>query len=47
MLDETELFLNLKINHILTETDKNKIYVRSQLEHQIQIQETKKIRLEV
>ena len=39
--DEIELFFNLKINHNLTESDIDNIDVRSQLEHQIQIQETK------
>ena len=39
--NETELYMNLKINHNLTESDINNIDVRSQLEHQIQIQETK------
>ena len=32
---------NWKINHFLTETDIDNIEVESQLEHQIQIQETK------
>ena len=40
--NETELFINLKNNHILTESDIDNIDVRSQLEHQIQIQEIKK-----
>ena len=39
--DEIELFINLKINNNLTETDVNNIDVKSQLEHQIQTQETK------
>ena len=39
--DETELFINLNINHNLTETDIKNIDVKCQLEHQIQIQETK------
>ena len=39
--DEIELFINLNINNSLTETDFNNIDVKSQLEHQIQIQETK------
>ena len=39
--DEAELFNNLNINHNLTETDINNIDVKSQLEHQIQIQKTK------
>ena len=42
VLDETVLFINLNINHNTTETDIGKIDIRSQLEHQIQIQETKK-----
>ena len=36
--DETELFINLNINHNLTETDVNNIDIKSQLEDQIQIQ---------
>ena len=36
-----ELCINLKINHNLTESDIDYIDVRSQLEHQIEIQETK------
>ena len=40
--DEIELFINLKINNILTQTDINNIDVKSQLEQQIQVQETKK-----
>ena len=39
--DEIELFINLNNNNNLIETDVNKIDVKSQLEHQIQIQETK------
>ena len=39
--NEIELYINLSINHNLTESDINNIDVRSQLEHQIQIQETK------
>ena len=39
--DKIELFNNLKINNKLTETDINNIDVKSQLEHQIQFQETK------
>ena len=39
--DEIQLFINLNINNNLTETDINKIDVKSQLEHQIQIRETK------
>ena len=40
--NEIELYINLKINHNLTESDIDNIDVRSQLEHQIQVQETKK-----
>ena len=39
--NEIELYMNLKINHNLSESDIDNIDVRSQLEHQIQIQETK------
>ena len=39
--DEIELFINLNININLTETDINNNDVKSQLEHQIQVQETK------
>ena len=39
--DEIELFINLNIKNNLRETDNNNIDVRSELEHQIQIQETK------
>ena len=39
--DEIEVFFNLNINNNLTETDNNNIDVNSQLEHQIQVQETK------
>ena len=38
---ETEIFFNLNFNNSLTENDINDIDVKSQLEHQIQIQETK------
>ena len=41
VLDESELFINLNINHNLTENDLDKIDVRSPLEHQIQLQEMK------
>ena len=41
VLDETELFINLNINHNLTQTDINNIDVVSPLEHQIQQQEMK------
>ena len=34
--DEIELFINLNINHNLTETDIDNIDVKSQIEHQIQ-----------
>ena len=40
-LDEIELFINLKINHNLTETDLKKINIRWDLERQIQQQEMK------
>ena len=39
--DEIELFSNLNINNNLTESDINNIDIKSQLEHQIQSQETK------
>ena len=38
--DEIELFNNLNFNNNLTETYVDNIDVKSQLEHQIQIQET-------
>ena len=41
MLDETELFNNVKISDNLTQTDFDKIDVKSPLEHQIQQQEMK------
>ena len=41
VLDETELFINLNINHNLTQTDINNIDVKCPLEHQIQQQEMK------
>ena len=41
LLDETELFIILNINHNLTQSDLNKIDIRSPLEHQIQQQEMK------
>ena len=41
ILDETELFINLNINHNLTESDINKINIRWDLERQIQKQEMK------
>ena len=39
--NEIELYIKLNIYHVLTESDINIINLRSQLEHQIQIQETK------
>ena len=39
--NEIELYMKLKINNNLTKSDIDNIDVRSQLEHQIQIQETK------
>ena len=39
--DEIELFISLNIRNNLTENDFDKIDIKSQLEHQIQIQETK------
>ena len=39
VLNETELLINLKINHNLKETDIHIIDIKSPLEHQIQIQE--------
>ena len=36
VLDETELFINLNINHNLTVSDINKINVKSPIEHQKQ-----------
>ena len=41
VLDEIELFVNFNNNHNLTETDINKIDVKSPLEYQIQQQEMK------
>ena len=41
VLDETELFINLNINHNLTQTHIDNIDVKSPLEHQIQQQELK------
>ena len=40
---EIEIYTNLNINHNLTQSDTDNIDVRSQLEHQIQIQETKNL----
>ena len=39
--NEIELYINLKINHNLTESDIDNIDVRSHLDHQILVQETK------
>ena len=39
--NEIELFINLNINNNLTQSDIDNIDIKSQLEHQIQIQETK------
>ena len=39
VLDETELFFNLNINHDLTESDLDKIDIKSPLEHHTQQQE--------
>ena len=39
--NEIELYINLKNNNNLTESDIDNIDIRSQIEHQIQIQETK------
>ena len=41
ILAETELFINLNLNHNLTESDLDNIDVRSPLDHQIQQQEMK------
>ena len=41
LLDEIELFINLKMNYILTENDLKKINVKFDLENQIQQQELK------
>ena len=41
LLDKTELFINLIINHNSTETDLDSIYIKSPLEHQIQREKTK------
>ena len=41
LLDETELFINLNINHNLTQSDLDNINVVSSLEHHIQQQEMK------
>ena len=39
--DDTDSFINLNKNHNLTESDIKNVDVKSQLEHQVQIQETK------
>ena len=39
--NEIELYMNLKINHILIESDIDNIDVRSQLDHQILVQENR------
>ena len=41
VLDETELFISLNINHNLTQTDIDNIDIQSPVEHQIQQQEMK------
>ena len=41
VIDETELLINININHNLTQTDIDKIDVKSPFEHQIQQQEMK------
>ena len=41
LLDETEIFINLNINHNLTQSDLDKINIISPLEFQIQKQEMK------
>ena len=41
VLDETELFINININHNLTESDLDNFDVKSPLERQIQQQEVK------
>ena len=41
VVDETELFINLNINHNLSQTDIDNIDVKSPLEHQIQQPEMK------
>ena len=41
VLDETELFINLNINHNSTESDLNNIDIKSPLEHKNQQQEMK------
>ena len=41
VLDETELFINVNINHNVTESDLDKNDIKPPLEHQIQQQEVK------
>ena len=41
VLDQTELFIDLNINHNLKENDLDKIDIKSPIEHQIQAQEMK------
>ena len=41
VIGETELFINLNINHNLKETDINNFDIKSPLQHQIQQQEIK------
>ena len=41
VLDETEIFINLSINHSLTETNIDNIDIKSRLERQMQQQEMK------
>ena len=41
VIDETDLFISLNIDHNLAESDLDKIDIKSPLEHQIQIQEKK------
>ena len=41
VLDDTELFINLSINHKITQTDIDNIDIQSPLEHQIQQQQMK------
>ena len=41
VLDETEIFININLNHTSTESDRDKIDIKSPLEHQIQAQEMK------
>ena len=41
VLDETELFINVNMNHNLTQSDLDNIDIKSPLEHQIQQQEMK------